>query len=71
MKSLVLLLVMVIFVAVLYQTVFDSKIKEQSKSDNSTKIAPAMKTLKQAKELQEMLNKKNDRVDYKDRLKQH
>jgi len=60
MKSLVLLLVMVIFVAVLYQSVFVGKVNDKSKI--TPKAAPAIKTLQQAKELQGLVNQQADRI---------
>lgn len=69
MKSLVLLLVLVIFVAVLYQTVFTPTIKTQAQKQVTPKLAPSMETLKQAQELKQKLNSQASEMNYEDRIK--
>ena len=68
MKSLILLLGLVIFVAVLYQTVFTPVIKTQGQPPVSPKLAPALETLKQAQELKQTLNSQSSEMDYKERI---
>ena len=69
MKSLLLLLGLVIFVAVLYQTVFTPTIKTQAQKQLTPKIAPAIEALKQAQELKQKLNSQSDEMNYEDRIK--
>lgn len=68
MKSLILLLVMVIFVAVLYQSVFVAQVNEQSKKPPQS--APAIQTLQQAKELQGLVNHHADKMKLKEERSQ-
>lgn len=69
MKSLILLLGLVIFVAVLYQTVFTPAIKTSAQQPQISKMAPAMETLKQAQELKQKLNSQSSEMDYEERMK--
>jgi len=70
-KSLILLLGLVIFVAVLYQTVFTPAIKTPAQKQEVPKNSPALQTLKQAQELKKILNKQTKKSNYEDKLKQH
>ena len=69
MKSLILLLALVIFVAVLYQTVFTPTIKTQALKQETPKVSPALETLKQAQKLKRTLNNQSQKMDYEDRMK--
>lgn len=69
MKSLILLLGLVIFVAVLYQTVFTPTIQTQAQKKITPNLAPALETLKQAQELKQKLNSQSNEMDYEDRIK--
>jgi len=72
MKFLGLLLGLVIFVAVLYQSVFTPAINQPAVSNATVpKALPALQTLKQAQQLQQNINSKAQEMDYQDRMKQH
>jgi len=71
MKSLILLLVMVIFIAILFQTVFSPAVNTQAIKSTNLKESPAIQTLNQAKQLQQELNNKTQQMGYKERMKQH
>lgn len=70
MKFLSLLLGMVIFVAVLYQSVFTPALNTSPNKQVTDRNSPALQTLKQAQELKDILNKQTDKGDYKERLEQ-
>lgn len=73
MKSLSLLLGLVIFVAVLYQSVFTPTLNTQSKKQEPERTAAALETLQQAKDLEQELKRKlnsgSNEMNYEDRIK--
>jgi len=71
MKFLSLLLGLVIFVAVLYQSVFTPAVNSQVSKPVSPKELPALQTLKQAQQLQHNINSQTQEMDYKDRMKRY
>ncbi len=72
MKFLGLLLGLVIFVAVLYQSVFTPAINQPAVSNPAIpEELPALQTLKQAQQLQQSINSKTQGMDYQDRMKQY
>ncbi len=72
MKFLGLLLGLVIFVAVLYQSVFTPAINQPVASKPTPpKKLPALQTLKQAQQLQQSINSRPQEMNYQDRMKQY
>jgi len=72
MKFLGLLLGLVIFVAVLYQSVFTPAINQPvTRNSASLQEPPALQTLKQAQQLQQSINSQTQEMDYRDRMKQY
>lgn len=72
MKFLSLLLGLVIFIAVLYQSVFTPAINQQAiKNPANPEELPALQTLKQARQLQQSINNRTQETDYQDRMKQY
>ena len=71
MKFLGLLLGLVIFVAVLYQSVFTPAVNHQATKATRSIEPPGLQTLKQARQLQQDINQKTQELDYKDRMKHY
>jgi len=71
MKFLGLLLGLVIFVAVLYQSVFTPAVSQQATKKSANPELPGLQTLKQAKQLQQSINNQAQEMDYRDRMKQY
>ncbi len=72
MKFLGLLLGLVIFVAVLYQSVFTPAINQPvARNPTTPKEPPALQTLKQAQQLQQSINSKTQEMDYRNKIKQY
>ncbi len=70
MKFLGLLLGLVIFVAVLYQSVFTPAVNHQTTKSTHSIEPSGLQTLKQAQQLQQQLNNRAQKMDYTDRIKQ-
>ncbi|VAW96954.1 hypothetical protein MNBD_GAMMA23-1383 [hydrothermal vent metagenome] len=70
MKFLSLLLGLVIFVAVLYQSVFTPAVSTQPQRQKVPEVSAALQTLKQAQELKQKLNDQANKMNYDDQLRQ-
>lgn len=73
MKFLSLLLGLVIFVAVLYQSVFTPTLNTQSKKQGPERTAATLETLQHAKDLEQELKRKlkngSNEMNYENRIK--
>ena len=72
MKFLSLLLGLVIFIAILYQTVFTSALQQPTNNEINQRTQQAIQTMKEAEELKQQINEKMQRdMDYQQQLNNH
>ncbi len=72
MKFLSLLLGLVIFIAILYQTVFTPALQQPTNNEINQRTQQAIQTMKEAEELKQQINEKMQRdMDYQQQLNNH